>query len=119
MPRPYMALTFLLAVAIGIALGGMCSWHYYLVLTSQTTVEFYNNQYAKRSARQKGEVYVNPYDVGWLNNFRQFFNAGQNYKYPIYTIFLPIPILPSGNGKVWEKNAMHYTTVNDISDDTD
>ncbi|RGB33157.1 DHHC palmitoyltransferase-domain-containing protein [Rhizophagus diaphanus] len=119
MPRPYMALSFLLAVAIGIALGGMCSWHYYLVLTSQTTVEFYNNQYAKRSARQKGEVFVNPYDNGCLNNFRQFFNVGQNYKYPIYTIFLPIPILPSGNGKVWEKNAMHYTTVNDISDDTD
>ncbi|CAI2179356.1 2899_t:CDS:2 [Funneliformis geosporum] len=78
MPRPYMALSFLLAVAIGIALGGMCSWHYYLVLTSQTTVEFYNNQYARRSAKQKGEVYSNPYDLGYLNNFRQFFNVGQN-----------------------------------------
>ncbi|CAG8468969.1 1606_t:CDS:2 [Funneliformis mosseae] len=118
MPRPYMALSFLLAVAIGIALGGMCSWHYYLVLTSQTTVEFYNNQYARRSAKQKGEVYANPYDLGYLNNLRQFFNVGHNYS--IYTILLPIPVLPPGNGKVWEKSAMHYTTVNnDISDDTD
>ncbi|CAG8598479.1 1715_t:CDS:2, partial [Scutellospora calospora] len=55
MPRPYMALSFLLAVAIGLALGGMCSWHYYLIMTAQTTVEFYNNQYAKRAAKAKGE----------------------------------------------------------------
>ncbi|CAG8539303.1 856_t:CDS:2 [Cetraspora pellucida] len=109
MPRPYMALSFLLAVAIGLALGGMCSWHYYLIMTAQTTVEFYNNQYARRTAKAKGEVYVNPYDLGPLLNLCQFFNVGRNY--PIYTIFLPIPISPPGNGKAWEKNAMSYASV--------
>ncbi|CAJ0874755.1 16251_t:CDS:2, partial [Entrophospora sp. SA101] len=53
-PRPYMALTYLLATGIGLSVG-MCSWHYYLILTAQTTVEFYDNQYAKRTARSKGE----------------------------------------------------------------
>ncbi|KAG9287737.1 hypothetical protein G9A89_004140 [Geosiphon pyriformis] len=55
MPRPYVALSYLLAVAIGLSLGGMCFWHYYLILTAQTTVEFYNNNFAKNSALQKGE----------------------------------------------------------------
>lgn len=59
-----------------------------------------------------------------INNFNYDLSVLIRFIYciflsPIYTIFLPIPILPSGNGKVWEKNAMHYTTVNDISDDTD
>ncbi|CAJ0759892.1 17820_t:CDS:2, partial [Entrophospora sp. SA101] len=57
-PRPYMALTYLLATGIGLSVGGMCSWHYYLILTAQTTVEFYDNQYAKRTARSKGEKRV-------------------------------------------------------------
>ncbi|CAG8516963.1 5254_t:CDS:2 [Acaulospora morrowiae] len=118
MPRPYMALSFLLAVAIGLALGGMCTWHYYLVMTAQTTVEFYNNSYAKRTAKTRGEVYKNPYDLGPITNLCQFFNVGQNY--PIYTIFLPIPLLPPGNGKNWEKNAEAYNTVHDEAlDDTD
>ncbi|CAG8521096.1 7725_t:CDS:2 [Paraglomus brasilianum] len=112
MPRPYVALTFLLAVSIGVALGGMCLWHYYLVVSAQTTVEFYNNRYAKSEARRRGEVFVNPYSLGAVNNLKQFFNVGRNYKYPIYTIFLPIPIPPSGNGKVWEKNVtQRYSTV--------
>ncbi|RHZ45174.1 hypothetical protein Glove_688g39 [Diversispora epigaea] len=115
MPRPYMALSFLLAVAIGIALGGMCLWHYYLVLTAQTTVEFYNNSYAKSAAKSKGEVYKNPYNLGPLINLCQFFNVGNNYKYPIYTIFLPIPTLPNGNGKFWEKNEEIYNDYNNIN----
>ncbi|CAG8433972.1 2558_t:CDS:2 [Diversispora eburnea] len=78
MPRPYMALSFLLAIAIGIALGGMCLWHYYLILTAQTTVEFYNNSYAKSAAKSKGEVYKNPYNLGPLINLCQFFNVGNN-----------------------------------------
>ncbi|CAG8485045.1 3381_t:CDS:2 [Paraglomus occultum] len=110
MPRPYVALTFLLAVSIGVALGGMCLWHYYLVVSAQTTVEFYNNRYAKSEAKRRGEAFVNPYSFGIVNNFKQFFNVGSNY--PIYTIFLPIPIPPSGNGKVWQKNAtQRYSTV--------
>ncbi|CAG8463818.1 6196_t:CDS:2 [Ambispora leptoticha] len=109
-PKPYMALSYLLAFAIGIALGGMCSWHYYLIITAQTTVEFYNNQYAKKSAKQKGEVFINPYNLGALNNLREFFNVGRNH--PVYTIFLPIPVPPAGNGKFWEKNVNHYSAVN-------
>ncbi|CAG8559642.1 7449_t:CDS:2 [Ambispora gerdemannii] len=82
------------------------------IITSQTTVEFYNNQHAKKLARQKGEVFVNPYNLGALNNLRHFFNVGRNYKYPVYTIFLPIPVSPTGNGKIWEKNVNHYSSVN-------
>jgi palmitoyltransferase len=53
-------------------------WHYYLVLTAQTTVEFYNNQHAKSKARSKGEVFINPYNFGPLMNLKQFFNVGKN-----------------------------------------
>ena len=43
--------TFILALSIGIAVGLLFFWHLYLVLSAQTTIEFYGNQTKAYRAR--------------------------------------------------------------------
>ncbi|KAL0141919.1 putative Palmitoyltransferase [Mucor lusitanicus] len=69
----------------GLAIGALCVWHYYLIFTAQTTVEFYNNYYDKGVCKSQGEIFVNI-------EFQRFFNICDQY--PWYTIFFPVPIPP-------------------------
>jgi len=100
-PRALVAFSVVLAVAMGIALSTLCGWHYYLITTSQTTVEFYNNQYEKGVLKAQGEVFVNMYSFGVKENLKRFFNIGDHNRW--WTVLLPIPIAPQGNGKTFEK----------------
>ncbi|KAI8337655.1 DHHC palmitoyltransferase-domain-containing protein [Chlamydoabsidia padenii] len=115
-PQPLMAFAYLLSVCMGLALGGLCAWHYYLVLTGQTTVEFYSNYYEKGVAKSQGEVFVNMYDFGYMENIRRFFNIGE--KYPWYTLFYPIPISPRGNGRQFDKCWEFYMLPESQQQDT-
>ncbi|KAI8065365.1 uncharacterized protein B0P05DRAFT_580916 [Gilbertella persicaria] len=105
-PRPLLAFSFILAICMGLAIGALCLWHYYLILTAQTTVEFYNNYYDKSVCKSQGEVFVNMYNFGPVENFKRFFNIGDQYSW--YTFFCPIPIPPRGSGRVFEKCQEFY-----------
>ena len=77
--------TFVLALSVGIAVGLLFFWHVYLVLTAQTTIEFYGNQTRAYRARLRGLSYRNPYDMGsargnWEAAFGRFSN-------PFFSIF--------------------------------
>ncbi|KAJ3223812.1 hypothetical protein HK099_000642 [Clydaea vesicula] len=48
--------SFLLAAAIGLAIAGLASWHAFVIVTGQNTIEFYNNQYNKKIFASRGEV---------------------------------------------------------------
>ena len=63
------------AMAVTIALLVLGGWQTYLVLTNQTTIEFYINRDNAAEARLYGEVYTNPYDLGMANNWRYFFHV--------------------------------------------
>ncbi|SAM01389.1 hypothetical protein [Absidia glauca] len=115
-PRPLMAFAYLLSVCMGLALGGLCAWHYFLVLTGQTTVEFYSNYYEKGVAKSNGEIFVNMYDFGYMDNVRRFFNIGE--RYPWYTVFYPIPIPPHGNGRSFDKCWEFYMLPESQQQDT-
>jgi len=66
--------TFVLALSMGIAVGLLFFWHVYLVLTGQTTIEFYGNQTKAYRARLRGLAYRNPYDAGSaLANWQRVF----------------------------------------------
>ncbi|RUP48033.1 DHHC palmitoyltransferase-domain-containing protein [Jimgerdemannia flammicorona] len=92
-PRALMAFSVVLAVAMGVALGGrigemtesltltfrsyfaplsrtaaLCGWHYYLIITGQTTVEFYNNQYEKGLLKSQGEFIVEKGEVWYMDS---------------------------------------------------
>jgi palmitoyltransferase len=99
--RAIFAFSIVLATAMGLALTGMCGWHYYLILSGQTTVELFNNHHDKSLAKQRDEIFFNPYDFGYIENLKNFFNIGQQYRW--WTLFVPLPVPPKGNGSFWEK----------------
>ncbi|KAF9930101.1 hypothetical protein FBU30_000851 [Linnemannia zychae] len=106
MPQGLVAFSEVLACAIGLAVGGMACWHWYLTLTAQTTLEQYNNSYIKGICKKKGDRFSNMYDFGIVGNLFDFFNIGR--RGPWYTALLPLRIPPIGNGKRFEKNGRGF-----------
>lgn len=87
------SLSFMLCLAVGIALLLLGGFHIYLTLTAQTTIEFHGN-WAKR--KRQGSKYKNPYDQGWKRNWKQIYGDQPWYiailpsrREPEY---LPVPI---------------------------
>jgi hypothetical protein len=78
--------TFVLALTIGFAVGLLLFWHIYLVLTAQTTIEFYGNQTKSYRARLRGLRYRNPYDLG---------SARRNWEQVFGKMNLLLSVLPS------------------------
>ncbi len=68
-------LTFVLSSAAFLFVGGFWLFHTYLLLTNQTTIEYYGNGRLERIAQSKGENWTNPFDLGWQENFRQTFGC--------------------------------------------
>lgn len=58
--RAAVSYTFILSLSIGMAVAVLFFWHVYLLLTAQTTIEFYGNQTKKFRARARGQRYRNP-----------------------------------------------------------
>ncbi|KAK3810844.1 MAG: DHHC palmitoyltransferase-domain-containing protein [Benniella sp.] len=106
--KPLVAFSIVLAGAIGLAVGGMGCWHWYLTLTAQTTLEQHNNSYIRDECKKKGVAFTNMYDFGVIGNLLDFFNIGRRGHYPWYTAFLPIRIPPIGNGKRFQKSGRGY-----------
>ena len=63
--------SFMMCLAVGIAVSGLFAFHLYLVFTSQTTIEFHGNMYKRRTAKENGYVWSNPYNLGWKRNIEQ------------------------------------------------
>jgi len=72
---------FVLAAAIWVTLTLMTGWNFYLILSAQTTIEFYTNKFDASEQKQKGVVPVNEYDLGTVTNFKVFFNIGRLYAF--------------------------------------
>ncbi|CAN0216881.1 unnamed protein product [Pylaiella littoralis] len=66
-------MTFVLALSVGLAISLLMGWHIYLICTAQTTIDFYQNQANRSRARQWGELWTNPFDVGCKGNWQQVF----------------------------------------------
>jgi len=67
-------------------------WNAYLVVSNQTTIEFYGNKFS-RSGRRRG----NPYDLGCLRNMQTVFGTHLS----IWSILLPNRALPMGDGVIY------------------
>ncbi|EGC29068.1 hypothetical protein DICPUDRAFT_99951 [Dictyostelium purpureum] len=94
-------MSFVITLTISVALGGLMFWQLYLVLTNQTTIEFLHNRAQQRKAKARGETYTNPYDLGFENNFKEFFKINTFSSW--LTFFLPtFKINGQGNSKKYE-----------------
>eukprot|EP01001_Neometanema_parovale_P008335 NODE_4615_length_1039_cov_89.391921_g4412_i0.p1 GENE.NODE_4615_length_1039_cov_89.391921_g4412_i0~~NODE_4615_length_1039_cov_89.391921_g4412_i0.p1 ORF type:complete len:288 (+),score=34.93 NODE_4615_length_1039_cov_89.391921_g4412_i0:100-963(+) len=71
--------TFVICGAVFIAMCVFLFWNTYLLLTNQTTIEFYYNRMQKATLSRNGELFCNPYDVGWTLNLQQVFGPFARY----------------------------------------
>ncbi|EGG16248.1 DHHC zinc finger domain protein [Cavenderia fasciculata] len=69
-------MSFVLTLTVSIALGALMFWQLYLILSNQTTIEFLHNRTQVKRAQARGEKYINPFDLGFKENFHEFFNTG-------------------------------------------
>eukprot|EP00842_Homolaphlyctis_polyrhiza_P001545 jgi/Hompol1/2391/HPOL_002924-RA len=74
---------FLLSAAISPVLGGFTAWNAYLIGSGQTTLETIINQQAQQDYRAAGQHFINDYDLGTWQNFREFFNLSPSSSDPM------------------------------------
>ena len=86
--RAAVLFTFVLSVSVGIAVTVLLGWHIYLVLSAQTTIEFYGNQTRKLRARVRGQRYHIPYDHGARANYEFVFGPLQK-RGVVQALFVP------------------------------
>jgi hypothetical protein len=66
-------ITFLVCFGAYLGVGILLSIHTYLLLTGQTTLEYYRSIYIREKLRKENKVYKNPYDLGYYGNFKIVF----------------------------------------------
>jgi palmitoyltransferase len=71
--------SFTVAMAAMVSVGILLSWHLYLCMTNQTTIEFYINMEERADAKEMGLVFKNPFDKGWRKNLKRVFGDGSWY----------------------------------------
>ncbi|EOD23905.1 hypothetical protein EMIHUDRAFT_223092 [Emiliania huxleyi CCMP1516] len=97
-----------LFVAVLCALGIFLFWHVYLVLTNQTTIEFYSNRMDAMEARREGRTFRNQYSLGYRANAEQVFGP-RTRSYLGWT--LVSRTRPPGDGVDWPthpREALHH-----------
>lgn len=111
------ALVTVLAVLMAAAL--FVAWNTYLVLTNQTTIEFYGNT-CGGDRRPRNTCHTRPYDLGWRENWRQVFGTGLWFLLP-WTVTegagLVFPVRPDKEGEGQAGGARykaHETTLDEI-----
>lgn len=80
---------FVVSAAVASAVSILLGFHTYLVLTAQTTIEFYENISLKDRMRRSGRIYFNPYDKGLLYNLSQVFGGHRPWLASLLLPWLP------------------------------
>jgi len=102
MPRIFFVVSYLLSVVMCIAVLSMLLWHLWGVGRGETSVEAQDHAVYRKIAKTRGETFINSYDLGVRKNLALFFNMGQN-GYPLYTLFVPLRIMPYTDGHSWAR----------------
>ena len=90
---------FVITTSVAIAVGILLAWHTYLVLSAQTTIEYYKGRTERlgyNSAR--GEVYINEYDLGRRKNWQSVFGPA---RWPL-SWAMPSTRRRDGDGITWK-----------------
>ncbi|CAK9109639.1 unnamed protein product [Durusdinium trenchii] len=89
-------MSFMICVSIFVALCMLGGFHFYLILTNQTTIEFQLNMVRRRQCRKNGEFFRNPYDIGRSRNCQEVF--GPNSLWSLKWMFPYLAAPPMGDG---------------------
>lgn len=99
---------FIVCSSAGGAVAMLMAWHLYLIITAQTTIEFYQRRMVPRSHRHRpstwfslcwpGQLPNNDYDLGFRGNWDRVFGAS---KIPLGWA-APSMRPPEGDGIAWK-----------------
>ncbi|KAI6115550.1 zf-DHHC-domain-containing protein [Pisolithus croceorrhizus] len=92
--------TYILSLVLSLAVAVMLAWHMWGVARGETAVEAQDHEVYAKWAKERGETFINSYDLGTRRNLTLFFNVGEG-RYPLYTLFLPLRLEPYTNGYAW------------------
>ncbi|GAA5915815.1 DHHC family palmitoyltransferase [Sporobolomyces salmoneus] len=103
-PRAAMLAMELLSGVMGLAVFVMACAQLKLIVQNETSVESSDNDWYRKIAKSRNKTFKNPYDLGWKENLKDFFNIGKGPdRYHWITIFLPVSIPPASDGWTWRK----------------
>jgi palmitoyltransferase len=71
------SIIFILSGVLCFAVGVMLAFHLWTVVSGETTVEAQDHEAYRRKATERGEAFVNSYNLGWRTNLEVFFNVGE------------------------------------------
>jgi len=94
MSRSQITFGFIITLSVGIAVGMLLAFHTYLILSAQTTIEFYYNKFSSKARKYKGEVFLNEFDLGRRKNWHSVFGSGKYW----FSWLLPSFSSPPGDG---------------------
>lgn len=92
--RSQISFGFIITLSVGIAVGLLLAFHTYLILSAQTTIEFYYNKFSSKARKYRGEVFLNEFDLGRRKNWHAVFGNGR-YS---FSWMLPNLAPPPGDG---------------------
>jgi len=58
---------------VTVALGCLTTWHVYLISQGETSIERLSNKRERSRLKNVGVKYSNPYDHGFIGNWKQLF----------------------------------------------
>jgi len=94
MSRSQITFAFIITISVGCAVGLLLAFHTYLILTAQTTIEFYFNKFSGRARRHRAELFLNEFDLGRRKNWHAVFGARKYW----FSWMLPSWAPPPGDG---------------------
>jgi hypothetical protein len=92
---------FIAALTIAFLLTGLVLWHGRMIGHGVTSLERVLNQEYAHQCYEQGYVFVNPYDFGFLGNWKRFLNVKTIGGF-IGRVLLPSIHKPDGNGITWD-----------------
>jgi len=95
---------FVICALVFVAMFGFFGWNMYLVLTNQTTIEFHFNKCMAEQMRSRGEIYMNPYDMGLQRNLATVFGPAPS----MWRLLLPSALRLPGDGTKWATIHEHH-----------
>ncbi|TFK71937.1 zf-DHHC-domain-containing protein [Pluteus cervinus] len=101
-PQALYMLMYILSPVLGLCVFAMLLYHLSSIASGESSVEAHDHEVYKKLAKQRGEEFVNSYDVGRWKNFEYFFNIGPN-GYPWTTLIFPYRIMPYTDGRSWAR----------------
>lgn len=92
---------FFLGFGCVIALSILSLWHARLVSRGETSIEVHINKNERKRLKKLGQTYVNPYDFGFVQNWKLFFGLTEGRTFWRHILF-PSRHKPPGNGLQWK-----------------